>query len=92
MHNDFRPFIAASVTPVVVANAGHNVFIHTILVAKVTVGTVTVANKNATPVTQFVLPIGTGSGTYIFDSLFTDGLVITNSSAADVVILNGYQL
>lgn len=87
---EFKSFPVASTTPVVMASAGRNLFIHTVVVPKATAGTVTFANKNATPVTQFTLPVATAAGTYVFDAVFTDGMDVT-MSAVDLVIVNGFQ-
>ena len=92
MQQDFKSFAVSSTTPVVMAAAGRNAFIHTIVIPKGTAGTVTIANSNSSPTTRFTLPAATVAGTYILDSTFSDGVTITNSAAADLVIVNGYQI
>ncbi len=77
-------YISSSTTTTVLGTAG-NVFIHTINCPIATTGTVTFEDITGSPVTYFVLPIGS-IGCFIIDSIFTNGLKVVTSAADKVLI------
>jgi hypothetical protein len=81
---EFKTYtVEYSTTAVVLAADNRNCKLHTVLLPKTTVGTVTFATYTAT---EFTLPASTVAGCYFFDSVFGDGLKMTTSSTQDYVM------
>ncbi len=84
----FTPkYISTSATTHVYTSG--NLFLHTVICPIATTGTVTFQDIAQSPVTYFVLPIGS-IGCFIFDSVLPNGLDVV-TSAADKVIINSSQ-
>lgn len=86
MQNIFTPttFVGSDTT---IIGTG-NVFVHSIVIAKATAGTITLENTAGDD--YFVFPTATVGNTYIFDAVFPAGLKIT-TSGADVGVVNWGQ-
>lgn len=79
-------YIATATTTNIVA-ANKNLKIHSVVVPKATAGTVTFNDRTGSPVTYFTFPASTVGATYIFDSVFPNGLSVITASA-DIIIVN----
>lgn len=79
----------SSATTTHVATEKRGLFVHTVVCPKATSGTVTFQDLTGTPVTYFVLPIGS-IGSFLIDSVFPNGLDVV-TSAGDTVLINWQQ-
>lgn len=86
----YNPTYISSSTTTTVYSSG-NVFIHTVVLPKSNSGDITFEDVAGSPATYFVIPASSAAGTYIFDSIFPNGLKVV-TAASDKVIVNSSQL
>lgn len=83
----YTPIYISSSTTTTIAGGAGNVFIHTVNCPIATTGAVTFEDITGSPVTYFVLPIGS-IGCFILDSIFPNGLKVVTAAADKVIITN----
>ena len=83
MINAYTPVYVSGATTTNVATG--TVFIHTIVVPIASAGTLTFRDRASSPVTYFVLPIGS-VGSFLLDAVFPNGLAIVTSASDKAII------
>lgn len=84
VQNQYQLTYISSATTTTIASAG-NISIHTVTCPIATTGTVTFTDVTGSPVTYFVLPIGS-IGSFKLDSICGNGLKVVTSAADKVIV------
>ncbi len=84
VQNQYQLTYISTATTTTIQSAG-NITIHTITCPIATTGTVTFNDVTGSPVTYFVLPIGS-IGSFRLDSICANGLKVVTSAADKVIV------
>lgn len=85
IQNQYQPTYISTSTTTTIEGASKNISIHTVVCPIALTGTATFEDVTGSPVTYFVLPIGS-IGTLRLDAIFPNGLKVVTSASDKLII------
>lgn len=85
IQNQYQPTYIATQTTTTIEGGAKNITIHTVICPIALTGTATFTDIAGSPITYFVLPIGS-IGTLRLDAIYPNGLKVVTSAADKLIV------